>query len=46
MPGASVVEVTSGKQLWATIEAGQKNRHVSATQVPKQRNIDTLGWRS
>lgn len=33
VPGATVVEVTSAKQLWAVIEAGQKNRHVAATQV-------------
>lgn len=33
VPGAAVVEVTSAKQLWAAIEAGQKNRHVAATQV-------------
>lgn len=33
VPGATVVEVTSAKQLWAVIEAGQKSRHVSATQV-------------
>lgn len=33
VPGAMVVEVTSARQLWAAIEAGQKNRHVAATQV-------------
>lgn len=33
VPGATVLEVTSAKQLWAAIESGQKNRHVAATQV-------------
>ncbi len=36
VPGATVVEVTSAKELMNTLEAGQKRRHVSSTQV---RNI-------
>ena len=33
VPGAPIVEVTSAKELMDTLEAGQKRRHVSSTQV-------------
>ena len=33
VPGATMIEVTSAKELLATIEKGQQRRHVSSTQV-------------
>jgi hypothetical protein len=33
VPGATLVEVTSARELLATIEKGQQRRHVSSTQV-------------
>lgn len=33
VPGATIVECTSAAQLMATLDAGQKRRHVSSTQV-------------
>ncbi len=37
VPGATIVEVTSARELMSTLEAGQKRRHVSSTQVrPRQ----------
>lgn len=42
VPGATVLEVTSAKQLWAAIESGQKNRHVAATQVPSVVQIPSV----
>lgn len=33
VPGATLVEVTSARELMDTLEAGQKRRHVSSTQV-------------
>lgn len=34
--GATVVEVTSAKELMATIEAGQQRRHVASTQMNRE----------
>ena len=34
VPGATVLEVTSAKQLLACIQGGQNHRHVASTQVP------------
>ncbi|PNW82236.1 hypothetical protein CHLRE_06g278125v5 [Chlamydomonas reinhardtii] len=34
--GATVVEVTSGKELMAAIEAGQARRHVASTQMNRE----------
>ena len=36
VPGASVVEVTSAKQLIETIEKGQLRRHVGETQMNRE----------
>lgn len=36
VPGATVVEVTSARELLATIEQGQKRRHVSSTQMNRE----------
>ena len=36
VPGATVVEVTSARELMATIEEGQKRRHVSSTQMNRE----------
>lgn len=33
VPGATLVEVTSARQLMDQLEAGQKRRHVASTQV-------------
>ena len=33
VPGATVLEVTSAKELLANIQAGQNHRHVASTQV-------------
>jgi hypothetical protein len=33
VPGATVLEVTSAKELMAQITAGQTHRHVASTQV-------------
>ena len=35
VPGATVVEVTSAKELLANIAAGQTHRHVASTQVSR-----------
>lgn len=34
--GATIVEVTSAKELMATIEAGQQRRHVASTQMNRE----------
>eukprot|EP00890_Picochlorum_soloecismus_P006002 jgi/Picsp_1/6402/NSC_03750-R1_kinesin-like calmodulin binding protein len=36
VPGATVVEVTSTRELMETIESGQKRRHVSSTQMNRE----------
>lgn len=36
VPGATVVDVNSAHQLMSTIEAGQKRRHVSSTQMNRE----------
>jgi hypothetical protein len=36
VPGATVVEVSSARELLATIEEGQKRRHVSSTQMNRE----------
>ena len=36
VPGATLVEVTSARQLLSTIEEGQKRRHVSSTQMNRE----------
>jgi hypothetical protein len=36
VPGATVVEVTSARELLSTIEEGQKRRHVSSTQMNRE----------
>lgn len=36
VPGATVVEVTSARELMATLEEGQKRRHVSSTQMNRE----------
>lgn len=36
VPGATIVEVTSARELLATIEQGQKRRHVSSTQMNRE----------
>lgn len=33
VPGATMIEVTSARELLSTIEKGQQRRHVSSTQV-------------
>ena len=37
VPGALVLEVTSAKELLASIQSGQNHRHVASTQVPCHR---------
>ena len=34
--GATIVEVTSAKQLMATLEGGQKQRHVASTHMNRE----------
>lgn len=36
VPGVTTVEVTSARELMATIEEGQKRRHVSSTQMNRE----------
>lgn len=36
VPGATIVECTSAAQLMATLDAGQKRRHVSSTQMNRE----------
>ncbi|KAK9917170.1 hypothetical protein WJX75_001536 [Coccomyxa subellipsoidea] len=36
VPGATMIEVTSAKELLATIEKGQQRRHVSSTQMNRE----------
>lgn len=33
VPGATILEVTSAKELLSTIQGGQNHRHVASTQV-------------
>ena len=36
VPGTTVIEVTSAKELLQTIERGQQRRHVSETQMNRE----------
>jgi hypothetical protein len=36
VPGATVLEVTSAKELLATIDRAQQRRHVSSTQMNRE----------
>ncbi len=36
VPGATIIDVNSARQLMDTIEAGQKRRHVSSTQMNRE----------